>query len=135
MWQRIISVCGAYLFAFRFVAVVLMHEREPKPHDRYALLSLSFTSPHLAALRVVAVISSVLACCFARCCFCRSFAYTATCRRLSASIYSSRLTSRLLLSVLAASRCLSYESRAAVSEELAVSAAPHSPSDLSLTRH
>ena len=56
--------------------------------------------------------------------FCSSFACTATRCRLLASIYSFRHTSRLLLSVTAASRSLSYESRAAVLEELARCAAP-----------
>ena len=113
------------------VAIVLRRSERAhgKPRGRYALLSVCCSPQHTSLLCVcplvtVAVFSSVLARCFARCCFCRSFGnayYTAaTCCSLSASTCSSRLTSLLL-----SRRCRSYESRAAVSEELAVSAAPH----------
>ena len=115
-------------FAFCFCFGCYCFESSRASPSRVAATLCSLSVVHLTTPRCSACGSCLQFCSrllFCTLLFCRSFAYTATCRRLSASIYSSRLTSRLLLSVLAVPRCLSYESRAAVSEELAVSAAPH----------
>ena len=67
---RVVIISPSHLLSVSALVAIVLSRRERAQAAwplRFAL-SLLFTSPHLAALRVVAVFSSVLACCFARCC-------------------------------------------------------------------